>query len=326
MKIIRSFLNRIIGFKLISFNKNGVFLSEFPMLIINNKTFDQLLYSCKENNLSLFEVGKIQGIFGVNYFKHKHNIFFPTEDLSFYLEQSESIGFGKISIISNNYSKVEIKQDTKPLSSENTYFEGLISGALNALYESNFKFEKKENNNLFYSKTKKKSKEIFETCNYNFKTISHVKNPQINADLIKKFKKPLKLENHEVKFLNETSVFTLLSIYILIIKYLYDNNKTILDEFAKNISKDLINSKKKNKLNLETLLKSYGFGEFITKRISNSKFSITSIKNPIVELDKNIFTKSESSTYFLNKLFQKIYETELQSNVKIESNISKKRI
>ena len=148
-------LSRVIGNKHIRFDGSRIFYWNVPMIAL---PFDFLVNL--EHDLSkrygervhsiFYQIGKLQGENGTNILLKKFNITPKKEDLSFFAEQTEFVGIGKLSFY--DLSTLPINAELKFSPNASVYNErfkkasagvcnisrGLITGAIKALYNKTY--------------------------------------------------------------------------------------------------------------------------------------------------------------------------------------------
>lgn len=252
MKFLIKFINRIIGLKYIKFTSKNILLFEFPMFLIPVKTHHKIMSKLvdeigfEKTREIYLTVGKIQGVFAVNYFKQKYNIHPTEKDLTFYLEQITSMGLGNVKFLKISPNKEHITLCSIPsISTENNfydfYLEGIVLGGCEGLFEINLKSNviPKSKKKFIYKFHKINIKKEINS-NYKYKHLINsekIIDKNLLFEKIKKTKKDIFYTNDTgTYFDNENYFFALLSVYISIYYYTIIENKKLSEIFFKEFS------------------------------------------------------------------------------------------
>jgi predicted hydrocarbon binding protein len=159
-KTLVKLLARFIGHKCITFDGSRIYYWKVPMMIIPMEVLAMLQHDLEKEFGShvrkiFYYLGKIQGRNGSNILIERFSIIPDESDLSFFMEQSEFVGIGKMNLEKNEVSQgymlinnvnstnakayldVFGKRD-KPICD---YVRGLISGAVEAIFQAASKSE-----------------------------------------------------------------------------------------------------------------------------------------------------------------------------------------
>lgn len=351
MKILIKFFARIIGLKHIKFTNKGIFLFDFPMFLFPIELHKELIKKLSINlginkTKEIYYISSLsQGKFAVDYFKKKFNIHPNQKDLSFYLEQIDSMGLGLVrfkSILENkeklilNFSPI-INFENKEL--YDFYLEGIVIGGFQGVFSLPFEITeiKKEGNNYKYTfrKIKQNLKQYHLLQNYNYKNISYVQKQTCENLLFKKLKSKKKLfylENSKIFFNNQNYFFTLLSVYISIY-YL----SIIESSSSKNIFFDIFEKFGKEKYlefksifsknNLEEcfeLLNLFGFGSIKIIFLKHNEMKFEIFEDIFSKISKNLFPNKYSIIHndlkigFINGIFKELFKVDKTEIVSVK--------
>jgi len=154
-KTLVKLLARFIGHKGIKFDGSRVYYWNVPMIVIPMSVLSYLQHELEQNFGSdsrkiVYSLGKLQGRNGTNILIEKFKIIPDESDLSFFMEQTEFVGVGKIKLMRADIKKGYMLINS--ISSPNAkayvtlyghidwpvcdYVRGLFTGAVEAIYKA----------------------------------------------------------------------------------------------------------------------------------------------------------------------------------------------
>ena len=154
-KTLVKLIARFIGHKCITFDGSRIYYWKVPMMIIPMEILVNLQHNLEKEFGSdtrklFYYLGKIQGRNGSNILIERFRIIPDESDLSFFMEQSEFVGIGKINLEKNEVSKGYMLLDNINSTNAKAYLDaygkrnkpicdyvrGLISGAVEAIFQA----------------------------------------------------------------------------------------------------------------------------------------------------------------------------------------------
>lgn len=339
MKILVKFFARIIGLRHIKFKKSGIFLFEFPMFLVPLKFHKDLIEKISfslgiDRTKDLFyQISLSQAKFAVEYFKKKFNIHPNSKDLSFYLEQVNSMGLGRVEFKSISDNKENLVLNFFPLNRfkdsnlYDFYLEGIILGGCQGVFNCNFIIQnvKVIDNYLEYNLVK--SDEIYGKLisNYNHNSISFIDRINIENSLFKKLKSDKNLfylNNCGILFNSQNYFFALLSVYISIYYLAINEDKSLKKIFFEMFEK-FGNEKyfefksilqNNNLVESFNLLSLFGFGEIRIILLKKNELKFEIFEDIFAKISKNLFPNqynienNDLKIGFINGIFKGLFE------------------
>ncbi|MFW6233362.1 MAG: hypothetical protein ACOC3Z_01730 [Nanoarchaeota archaeon] len=154
-KTIVKLITRFIGNKCVTFDGSRVYYWKVPMIILPFKSLSSLQKDLYDNfgedsKKVLYALGKIQGKNGCNILIKKYSVRPSISDLSFFMEQTEFVGIGRMKFLKKDFNKNNFKIRMEPSINANVYLKefgkvkypicdyvrGLVTGALQAVSRS----------------------------------------------------------------------------------------------------------------------------------------------------------------------------------------------
>lgn len=154
-KTLVKLIARFVGHKCITFDGSRVYYWKVPMIIMPMRVLSFLQHNLEQKHgpdtrKIMYALGKIQGRNGSNILIEKFKVVPNEKDLSFFMEQTEFVGVGKITLDKNEVSKgyMLINNENSTNAKAYTglfgkrkapicdYVRGLTSGAVEAIYQA----------------------------------------------------------------------------------------------------------------------------------------------------------------------------------------------
>lgn len=336
MKILASFITRILGFKFIKFYNENITLFNFPMFFLPIDIYKILIIEMTkvlglEKTKEIFNtVAYTQSVFAVDLFKKKFNIKANEKDFSFFFEQMSSIGLGNPEVKSiskdNNNIKIKIKNSVVFENDiHDFYIEGLFLGAgysiLNKNYDIKISKIDSETISLDLKPTPQKKEYLSSIENYNFKNLVLPKQNNKENTFMQKLKKInpkyLVIKKEGTYLHNNKYFFTLMSVFVSIYylsikenikcRELFFNIGELFAKSSYNQFSKIINTK--NKQEFYNLISLFGFGIIEPIIIKKNYLKINIPESAFENTSKKLFPKQYSTSHndfkigFLKELF-----------------------
>ncbi len=154
-KTLIKLIARFIGHKGITFDGGRVYYWKVPMIVLPMDILAFLQHNLEkefgpDTRKILYSLGKIQGKNGTNILIERFKIIPDAKDLSFFMEQTEFIGVGKIKMINNDFANchMEIGNNNSPNARAYVnlfgkrekpicdYARGMFAGAFQAIFNA----------------------------------------------------------------------------------------------------------------------------------------------------------------------------------------------